>query len=165
MRALLWLGLVLLLLGGRPRRRPSGEPPLRLVLILLLVGLRSGQSVLSALQSASRALPHHRELSLVTRMATVAGLGEAMDRVRGPLRPVMAQLARGQRSGAPLAGIVARMIEDDLAVERAAGLAKAKKLPTRLLVPVTLLMLPGLVLLLYAPSLIALYDELTGVWP
>ena len=33
------------------------------------------------------------------------------------------------------------------------------------MVPVTLLMLPGLVLLLYAPSLIAVFEELVGGLP
>jgi hypothetical protein len=32
------------------------------------------------------------------------------------------------------------------------------------MLPVTLLMLPGLVLMLYAPSLIGLFDDLTGAW-
>jgi hypothetical protein len=76
----------------------------------------------------------------------------------------MAQLARAQRSGSPLVGTVRRLIEDDLSAERARRLAKARTLPTRLMLPVTLLMLPGLVLLLYAPSLIGLYEDLLGAW-
>jgi hypothetical protein len=36
-------------------------------------------------------------------------------------------------------------------------------LPVKLMLPVTLLMLPGLVLLLYGPSLLGMFSELTGV--
>lgn len=78
---------------------------------------------------------------------------------------MLGQLARAQRSGASLTDTVRRLIEDDLAGERTARLARARSLPTRLMVPVTLLMLPGLVLLLYAPSLIAVFEELVGGLP
>jgi hypothetical protein len=56
-------------------------------------------------------------------------------------------------------------MDEDLARERAKRLAKARSLPVRLMIPLTLLVLPGLVLLLYAPSLVQLFDDLTGAWP
>jgi hypothetical protein len=56
------------------------------------------------------------------------------------------------------------MLEQSLAEERTRRLARARSLPVRLMVPVTLFMLPGLVLMLYAPSLFQLFDELTGAW-
>jgi hypothetical protein len=31
------------------------------------------------------------------------------------------------------------------------------------MIPITLFMLPGLILLLYAPSLLAMFEDLTGV--
>ena len=66
---------------------------------------------------------------------------------------------------ASLAGTVHRMIDTDLAEERSRRLARARSLPTRLMIPVTLLMLPGAVLLGYAPSLIAVFDDLVGGLP
>jgi hypothetical protein len=159
---LLMLGLVAVrLLPGRRGRRPEATPH-RLVLVHLLVGLRAGQSVLGALQSAAAALPDDRGLSRVARVATVSGLLEAVPTADDGLRPVIVQLARAQRSGAPLAGTVRRLIDDDLAERRAARLARARSLPTRLMVPVTVLMLPGLVLLLYAPALMGAFTQLTG---
>jgi hypothetical protein len=157
--AVIWMAR---LHAHRPRDlRPE---PVRLVLIMLLVEIRSGQSVLGALQGASAALPEDDGLNRVARVAAVSGLRDAVEHATPALRPVMAQLARAQRSGSPLVGTVRRLIEDDLSAERARRLAKARTLPTRLMLPVTLLMLPGLVLLLYAPSLIGLYEDLLGAW-
>jgi hypothetical protein len=55
------------------------------------------------------------------------------------------------------------MLEVRLAADKASRIARARTLPVRLMIPVTLLMLPGLILLLYAPSLLAMFDDLTGV--
>lgn len=167
MRLLVWMSLVAIVLRWRRRRR-SGRPhppSTRLILILLLVELRSGLSVLAAIQGASNALPDHVGLMTVARMASVNGLTAAVGHAPDSIRPVVAQLARAQRSGSSLSGTVRRLIEDDLADERARRLARARSLPTRLMVPVTLLMLPGLVILLYTPSLLGLYRDLIGGWP
>lgn len=145
----------------RPRR---GRRETRLILLVLLVEVRSGLSILAALQTASSVLIGDADLRRVARMATVAGLTASIG-VAGPeLRPIIAQLARSQASGASVAGALRSMLERDLAAERAARIARARSLPVRLIVPVTLLMLPGLVLLLYAPSLFTLFSELTGAW-
>lgn len=146
------------------RRRKSKEPPRpRLVMMLLLVELGSGASVLAALQRTSDRLPEHGELHLVARVATVSGLTAAIGRAT-TLRPIISQLARAQRSGAPLASSVRRLLESDISAERTRRLSRAKSLPVRLMVPVSLLMLPGVILLLYAPSLIQTFDQLAGVW-
>lgn len=159
------------LLGGlaalvAPRLRPKRDDPgqTRLILLLLLVELRSGLSVLSSLQQVSKALPDHARLRRVSRVGTVSGLTAAIDHAPPDLRPVVAQLARAQRSGSSLAQTVRHLLERDLADERAERLARARSLPVRLMIPVTLLMLPGLVLMIYAPALLRLFDDLTGAW-
>lgn len=139
------------------------ETPITLVLLLLLVELRSGLSVLAALTEVSGALPEYRSLRTVARVARVSGLVAALPYGDDRLRPVVAQLARVQRSGASLSGAVRRMLESELAAERSAHIARARTLPVRLMIPVTLLMLPGLILLLYAPSLLTMFEDLTGV--
>ena len=145
------------------RRRPPPPPPLTRVLLLLLVELRSGRSVLAALIEASRVLPDYQSLRRVARVALVAGLTKSIGYADTSLRPVVAQLARAQRTGASLSGTVRKMIEAELSAERSSRLARARTLPVRLMIPVTLLMLPGMVLLLYAPSLLAMFQDLTGV--
>lgn len=145
------------------RHRSEPDPPATLILLLLLVQLRSGLSVLAALIAVSDTVPDHESLRTVARVARVSGLMSALSYADGDLRPVLAQLARAQRSGASLSGSVKRMLEERLAAERARRIARARTLPVRLMIPVTLLMLPGLILLLYAPSLLAMFEDLTGV--
>lgn len=148
---------------SRLARKRVPAPPMTLVLLLLLVGLRSGLSVLAALVAVSDSIPHYASLRRVTRVAIVSGLVVALPYGDDGLRPIVAQLARAQRSGASLSGAVRRMLEAELAADRARRIARARTLPVRLMIPVTLLMLPGLVLLVYAPSLLGMFEELTGV--
>jgi hypothetical protein len=148
---------------ARLRSRPEPDPPITLVLLLLLVELRSGLSVLAALIGVARALPGYESLRRVTRVALVAGLVAAVPYADDRLRPVVAQLARAQRTGASLSGAVRRMLDTELLEQRARRIARARSLPVRLMVPITLFMLPGLVLLLYAPSLLGMFEDLTGV--
>lgn len=145
------------------RRRRAPDPPITLVLLLLLVELRSGLSVLAALTAVSVSLPGYESLRKVSRLARVTGLVGALPYADDRLRPVMAQLARAQRSGASLGGTVRQLLESELAADRSRRIARARTLPVQLMVPVTLLMLPGVVLLLYAPSLLGMFGDLTGV--
>lgn len=145
------------------RRKRTLDPPVTFVLLLLLVALRSGLSVLAAIVEASATLPGYGSLARVGRVAMVSGLVAAMPHADEALRPVVAQLARAQRSGASLSGAVRHMLDQELAADKAARIARARSLPVRLMLPVTLLMLPGLVLFLYAPTLIEMFSELTGV--
>lgn len=158
------VGGAVIWLVSRVPRRAAPYPGIRLVLVVLLVEVRSGLSILAALQSASSLLGGHPGLRRAARVATVSGLTSAIS-VAGPeLRPVLAQLARAQVSGASITGALRAMLERDLAAERARRIAAARSLPVRLMIPVTMLMLPGLVLLLYAPTLLRLFEELTGAW-
>jgi hypothetical protein len=159
---------LLIAVGGltiwrRWQARPEPDPSLTLVLLLLLVQLRGGLSVLAALTEVSTALPGYGSLRTVSRVATVSGLVSALPYADPKLRPVIAQLARAQRSGASLSGSMRRMLDGELGADRARRIARARTLPVRLMIPVTLLMLPGLVLFLYAPSLLGMFEDLTGV--
>lgn len=158
--ALLGVGLHgVVLLRSRFRRTPTA---LRPILIVLLVELRSGRSVLGALQTVAEMFPGQRDLVLAARVATISGLTEAVVVTKGELRGVLSQLARAQRSGAALADTVRSMIEADIAAEKTQRVARSRSLPVRLMIPITLLLLPGLVLLFYAPSMLRLFQELSG---
>lgn len=156
-------GVAIPLIWQRWSARPTPGPPLTLVIMLVLIELRSGVSVLAALEGASRALPDDSVLRTVTRVARVSGLIAALSLADDRLRPMLAQLARAQKSGASLTDSMRRLLEMEMAAEKARRIARARTLPVRLMLPVTLLMLPGLVLFLYAPSLLAMFDDLTGV--
>lgn len=155
-------GLLVAPLIDRARRRGEPDPSTSLVLLLLLIELRSGVSALAALRGVSAALPGYDNLRIVARVASVAGLIGAIAHANDQLRPVVAQLARAQRSGASLGGSVRRMLDEGLAEDRARRIARARALPVRLMMPVTLLILPGMVLMLYAPSILDMFEELTG---
>ncbi|MGH8914586.1 MAG: hypothetical protein ACRDZM_08750 [Acidimicrobiia bacterium] len=150
-------GLMLL----RRRLRPR-QGPMRPILLMLLVELRSGRSALGSLQAVARMFPDHADLGLATRVATISGLTDAVTAVDGELRGVVSQLARAQKSGAPLADTVRAMIEADIGAEKARRVARARTLPVRLMIPMTLLMLPGLVLLFYAPSMLRMFEDLAA---
>ena len=143
-------------------RRRAPDPSINLILLLLLVQLRSGLSVLAALIEVSEAVPRYESLRRVARVARVSGLVASIPYADDSLRPVVAQLARAQHSGASLGGAVRRLLETGLAADRSRRIATARTLPVRLMIPVTLLMLPGLILMLYAPSLLGMFGELTG---
>ncbi|MGH8949305.1 MAG: type II secretion system F family protein [Acidimicrobiia bacterium] len=154
---------ICLLAGFRLRHRLQKRPSLlRPVLIVLLVELRSGRSVLGALQTVGRSFPGHAELTLAARVATISGLSQASLLMTGELKGVLSQLARAQQSGAALGDTVRSMIEADMAAEKARRVARARSLPVRLMLPLTLLLLPGLVLLIYAPSMLRLFQDLSG---
>jgi hypothetical protein len=149
--------------GFRLRHRLLKQPTLiRPVLIVLLIELRSGRSVLGALQTVAAVFPGQPELTLAARVATISGLSQAALVVTGETRRVLSQLARAQKSGAALGATVRSMIEADIAAEKARRIARSRSLPVRLMLPITLLILPGLVLLLYAPSMLRLFEDLSG---
>lgn len=160
--ALVGTGLGVLVRWRRPSARLAASR--RLILVLLLVEVRSGVSVLAALQRVASHVGGDPELNTVARVATVGGLTTALAEAPPRLRPVVAQLARAQRSGSSLSDAIRSMIEQDIAAEKAARMARAKTLPVRLMIPVTLLMLPGLVLMLYAPTLLQLLGDVVGAW-
>ncbi len=136
--------------------------PIRPVLLVLIVELRAGRSTLGALQAAATLFPDDRQLMLASRVASVSGLSAAVEESRGLLRVMLTQLARAQRSGSVVADTVRSLLDADIASERARKLEKARSLPIRLMVPIALLVLPGLVLLTYAPSLLRTFSDLSG---
>ncbi|MEX1125909.1 MAG: type II secretion system F family protein [Acidimicrobiia bacterium] len=144
------------------RRRRLPAAPIRPVLLVMLIELRAGRSTLAALQQAAVVFPRHRELTLAARLATVQGLTAAVEECHGDIRGLVAQLARAQRSGSAVADTVRSLLDADIAAERTRRLERARSLPIRLIIPITLLVLPGLVLLLYAPSLLRLFSDLSG---
>lgn len=156
------IGFAVVSLLGRVRGRRRPASPIRPVLLVLLVELRAGRSTLAALQQASTVFPGDRELAMAARLATVNGLTMAVGECHGDIRGVMAQLARAQRSGSPVADTVRSLLDADIAADRSRRLERARSLPVRLIIPITLLVLPGMVLLLYAPSLLRLFADLSG---
>lgn len=158
------LGLLIALGWLAWERRPqrTGKPAFRPILLMLLVELRAGLSVLAALHAVAGRFPDHRDLVVAVRLASVIGLERAVDKTTGQTRVLMAHLARANASGGSAADAVRRMLDSDIAREKANRLARTRALPVRLMLPVTLLLLPGVVLLAYGPTLVSLLNDLAA---
>jgi len=131
-------------------------------LMVILVELRAGNSVLGALRNAAVVFSSHDDIVRVYRIASVAGLAAAARESSSGLRPTLVHLARAQKTGASMAATIRGLIEADIAEDRARRLARARALPVRMMVPITLLLLPGLMLTFYAPGLIGTLSEIGG---
>lgn len=142
----------------RPRRRLA--PAMRPLLMMMLVELRSGLSVLAALQSVSTRFPAEGEFATSVRVAAVLGLDAAVGKAHGEVKVMLAHLSRAVASGGSAADAIRRMIDSDLAREKALRLARTRSLPVQMMLPVSLLLLPGVVLVSYGPVLLALIDDL-----
>ena len=79
----------------------------------------------------------------------------------GDVGRLVSQLARCQRSGSPAADTVRSLLESDISAERSRRIERARALPIRLMIPMALLVLPGVILLLYAPALIRLWQDMS----
>lgn len=142
----------------RPQRQRT--PAFRPILLMLLVELRAGLSVLAALNAVAGRFPDHGDLVAAVRLASVIGLERAVDMTSDQTRVLMTHLARANASGGSAADAVRRMLDSDITREKATRLARTRALPVRLMLPVTLLLLPGVVLMSYGPTLFSLLDDL-----
>lgn len=167
--------LVTLLVAGavglvgfvRRRRRNRPDPGSALDLgRMLLVGLASGLTVQAALELAGSELggPTKAAVDDLLRRASASGLAAALAETEGILDVLAAHLARAQVTGAPVFDAVAAFVERAESEERSRRLRKAKTLPIRLIVPVSLLLLPGFLLLVMGPAIGDQLADLTGVF-
>lgn len=147
----------------RWRRRRSQQVSANAVADLCaLLGLAvdGGMSLLAAMGWAMDfADPCLRSgLSGVLRNATRVGLAAALRSAEGPAAESLMALARPVETGARI-GPVLEGLRDRLAAEHSAAVEeRLQQLPVKLLLPLALLMLPGLVLMIVAP---ALFDALS----
>lgn len=158
------LAAVGVLFGVAVRFRPRKQTTVsfRAVLLVILVELRAGNSVLGALGSAAEVFESDDDIVRAYRVATISGLATAAQESTPALRPALVHLARAQKTGASMASTIRGLIEADIADDRARRLARARALPVRMMVPITLLLLPGLMLIFYAPGLIGTLTDIGG---
>jgi tight adherence protein C len=144
------------------QRRRSGVGCDDLVLLadLVVLGLSAGLAFPAALEAATDEVAPRlrREVHGVLRAQRVAGSGA------GPVSGEGARLyrlaARAAGTGAPLLDGV-RALADELRREaNTEALVAARRLPVRLLFPLTLLILPGFVVLVVGPALLGVVERL-----
>ncbi len=164
------LGLVAVgMLLGRLRRRRAAARRVRLDLEVLartlVVAFAGGLSLPAALEEARPLLGSQvgAEVTAAMRAARRSGLGPVLASGVGPLTAeLFVRLAAAQASGAPMVQGVEAYLERRRIDERARILTRVRTLPTRLIVPVALLVLPGLVLLMLGPVFVNRLGGLVG---
>lgn len=131
------------------------------------LGLTAGLPLTSALEAAADEAGDllAREVRGVLRRARVEGTAVALGTSEGRAQPLYRLAARAVVTGAPLRPAVAAFADQVRGEERAKRLAAARKLPVRLLLPLSLLILPGFVLLSLGPALIGALDRLDLTLP
>ncbi len=148
----------------RARRSEQGsEEDLTLLAELVAVALSAGLSTSGALRTAGRHVGPVLGAEVVTllRRSRRHGLAAALSEAPGKGRRLWLQLARAHHSGTPARAAVAAFLDQRRDEERARRLESARRLPVRLLFPLTLLVLPGLLLVIVAPGIQAALERLT----
>jgi len=143
---------------GRARAVERGVP---LALDVLTVAARAGCTPRLALVAAARWSPEPVAGAfgrVEQRCALGAGLTDALDdlgREEPALRSVTDALVVAERTGAPVADLLARVADDARAALRRRAEAHARRVPVRLLFPLVFLVLPAFGLLTVVPALAA----------
>ena len=129
---------------------------------LIALGLTAGHTFPAAMAAAQ---PHldvvmQAEVDAVLRSSRRHGLTRALMEGQGHARPLYVAAARAVATGAPLAAAVALHVREARADVHAARLARARRLPVRMMLPLALLMLPGFVLVAIGPAVISAFERI-----
>jgi len=158
------IGRVLRTPFARARRREhtrAVERAVPLALDVLTMAARAGYTPRLALDASARWSPPEVGsvfTTVETRCRLGASLAEALDDVgrdEPVLRDVTDALAVAERSGAPIADLLARLADDARIGLRRRSEAHARRVPVRLLFPLVFLVLPAFGLLTVVPALAA----------
>ena len=98
-------------------------------------------------------------VTAVTRRAHLDGLATGLRSAVGPGSGLFGVLARAVETGAALAPVLDAYQERLEADARARSEARLRRLPVKLVFPLALLMLPGLVLMVTGPALIDVFGR------
>lgn len=147
--------------AGRDRGRRAAAD-LAALCDLVLIGLTGGLGLRPALEMAARHVGGElgEEAVQVLRRSRVHGLAESLAVADGYGRPLYRVVARATMTGASLEDQVRRLADDVHAERSAAELEAVRKLPVAMLLPLTLLILPGFLLLTIAPAILDAFGRL-----
>ncbi|MBS43698.1 MAG: type II secretion system protein [Nocardioides sp.] len=147
------------------RRRERAARDLPSVVLLLGTALRSGAAPAEALDQVGRALPGpaaDRLVPVTARLRLGADPADAWGLLAADpaLAPLGQALARAQRSGASVTGVVERLADELAEVDRARTEDLARTVGVRAAVPLGLCLLPAFVLVGIVPLVAALLEGL-----
>lgn len=163
-------GLFLWLVGrgvrarlARRRAETSAQADVLMLGELSALGLAAGLDFAGSLQRAAEPLSAEirAEVQGMLRRARLRGLSAALAEESGRCRRLFRLVARAVDTGAPVRGAVEAFVDDAISEERAANLAAIRRLPVKLLFPLSLLILPGFMVLTIGPALLGSVRRLT----
>lgn len=153
------LALAIAELATRRPWRGRPEPDVMELASRLLVAVGAGLPLIPALE---RAGGEHAEIRGVLRRWRRLGAAAALATASGAPGPLLRGMAEAVSSGAAPAPAIRGFIESERLRRQAARMERARRLPVRLMIPMTLLVLPGFVLMVYGPAFLGLVADLLG---
>jgi len=161
----LWAILAVVMWGGSAamRRRSVDREDVRAAGLevvdlarFLLVGVGAGWSLDASLRHARAHLVTSlgAEVGEILRGGRVDGLAASLASADGAGAALFHMLARTHLGGVPLDRSLATFIREAVDRRRGEITERARRLPVRMVVPLTLLMLPGFVLLVAGPAVL-----------
>jgi tight adherence protein C len=142
--------------------RVHQEADLAALCDLTTVGLTGGLGIQPALEIASRHVGEKlaEDVLAVLRRARVEGVAHAMSNAEGIGSRLYRVIGQASATGAPLLGSVALLADTVSADLASTRLQAARRLPVTMLFPLTLLILPGFLLLTIAPAILDAFTRL-----
>jgi len=143
-------------------QRAEGE--IELLTHSMLIGLSGGLSAAAALLLSREALESQLrdEVDRVLRRSVQEGLAASLLNSRGVGGRLFRQVGAAQLSGAPLGLALTALATEQRAAARARAVERARRIPVRMVLPITLLMLPGLLILMVGPLVLPSLAGLLG---
>lgn len=149
--------------------REEAESELELLTHSMLIGLSGGLSPAAALALARNTLGSTlgQEVDLVLRRSVQEGLTVALLDAAGVGGRLFRQVGAAHLSGAPLGLALSALATEYRDAARSLAVERARRLPVKMVIPLTLLMLPGLLILmvgpLVLPSIVRLLGPIVGL--
>ena len=150
---------------GTRRRSPRAAVLQELAEIcdLAAIGLTGGLNMATSLRIAKDVGSGviSCELEKILAVARIDGLGQAMASAGGDGARPYQTVSRTDATGGPMLQSVRALADEMWAEQATAVVEKARKLPVAMLLPLTLLILPGFLLLTIAPAVLEAFSRLT----
>lgn len=143
-------------LRAAKRRTIVTEGDVLLLTELTGLGLSAGMSFPVSIEAAAQDVgPVLASAVRATLRRSVRGAAASFETALGPAETLFRLAGRAAATGAPLLPAVNGYAAEQRSEERTRSLAAARRLPVRLLFPLTLLILPGFLILTVGPTVLA----------